>query len=178
MDYHCDGCGHGFTAHEARCPNCLKQTCVRVAADLPPPPGVKHLRVNAWMMVVIAGLSALSVLSVMLNLVLEATGHGISGHGNSAEAAGALGTFACVGVWALVAVVWTPINAWALFTRKPWARKSTLLFWAISVFTCGCIPVALYGLWSLTRDEVVAVTRGWTESSSSGPHGQGPAIGR
>ncbi len=167
MDYHCDGCGHDFSAHEARCPKCLKQTCVRAAADLPPPPGLKALKINAWMMLAMAAFSALSMLSVMLNLVLEVTGHGVSGHGSPGETAGALGTFACIGVWAVVGVVWTPINAWGLFTHKPWARKSTLLYWAGSVFTCGCIPVAAYGLWSLTRTEVIAVTRGWTESSSS-----------
>jgi len=161
MNYHCDSCGHDFTAEDLRCPNCLKQSSVRVASEPPMPPGLKRVRLNAWLMVAMAGLSALSVISVMLNLLLEATGHGVSGHGNEAEAAGALGTFVCIGVWALVGLVWAPVNAWGLFQQKAWARRSTLVYWGCSLFTCGCIPFAAYGLWSLTRPELVEVTRGW-----------------
>lgn len=162
MDYHCNGCGHDFDGAEKRCPRCLKRSTVVAATELPAPAGDKHLTANAWLMVAMACLSVLSALSVVVNFYLEASGSGVS-PGNTGETVGALTTLVCLGSWSVLGIGWAPINAWGLFTQKSWARKSTLLYWAGATLTCGCIPVAAYGLWSLTRADVVRATYGWEE---------------
>lgn len=161
MDYHCNGCGHDFDGAAARCPRCLKRSTVVAATEVPAPAGEKHLTANAWLMVLMAVFSALSSLSVLINFFLAASGVGVAATGGTVETVSALATFACIGAWAVLGVVWTPINAWGLFKRKSWARKSTLLYWAGAALTCGCLPVAVYGLWSLTRADVVRATYGW-----------------
>jgi hypothetical protein len=57
-------------------------------------------------------------------------------------------------VVAVVSAGWASINAWALLTRKPWARTSAFAYWcAASVFCC-CLPGGIYGVWSLSRHDV------------------------
>jgi hypothetical protein len=66
-------------------------------------------------------------------------------------------TWGCIGGWALIGVVWTPINTWGLLTQKRWARMSTLLYWIGSMITLCCMPFAIYGIYSLLRPDVKAI---------------------
>lgn len=59
-----------------------------------------------------------------------------------------------VGVWALVGMVWTPLNAFGLWNRRAWARNSTSAYWFLSLLTVCGIPFSIYGLLSLGKPEV------------------------
>jgi predicted Ser/Thr protein kinase len=53
--------------------------------------------------------------------------------------------------WAPLGLVWTPLNAWALWRRRAWAYRSTVIY---SLFTMPSIlgtPFALYALVTLWR---------------------------
>lgn len=117
----------------------------------------------SWLMAAMAGLHVLCTLSVLINLVLGSLDdlgplEGIypAPPANDAEALGHWGTFACIGGWSVLGLLWTPINAWGLFTRRRWARTSSLIYFAGSFVTCCCVPLGAYGLWALTRPEVKA----------------------
>jgi len=167
--YRCTRCDVIFEADEARCPTCLRKSGIeRVEAPVQPGQGgragERHLKANAVLMTCFVALHAVTVLSVLINLWLAYQGS--SGQGwisemyplpsSHSEQLGFFGTFACLGGWGLIGLLWAPLNAWALWKRKPWARWSTLLYWAGSLFTICCIPFGLYGLWSLLRPDVRA----------------------
>jgi hypothetical protein len=59
-----------------------------------------------------------------------------------------------VALWSAVGIVWTPLNAYGLWNRRPWARSSTSAYWLLSVVTVCLIPFSLYGLLSLGRADV------------------------
>ncbi|NUP11449.1 MAG: protein kinase [Polyangiaceae bacterium] len=60
-------------------------------------------------------------------------------------------------VWMVVGVVWAPLNGWALLRRHRLGRVSTMVYAALSIFSCCGIPYAAYVLWSLTRPGVKAL---------------------
>ena len=70
------------------------------------------------------------------------------------EKIGFFGTFAALGLWCSAGIVWAPLNAYGLFKKRAWARKSSLVYYAVSLFTCCCIPLGLYGLWSLSVKDI------------------------
>jgi hypothetical protein len=71
------------------------------------------------------------------------------------------------GIWgaAVGDAAWASVNAWGLFTRKGWARTSSIAFWCAASVACCCLPGGGYGVWSLTRPEVKRAfdgsIRGW-----------------
>ena len=64
-----------------------------------------------------------------------------------------------VGVGSLVGLAWGATNCYGLIRRRHWARRSGIAFWAFSLLCCGCLPFSVYGLWSLTRKEVLDALR-------------------
>jgi len=60
-------------------------------------------------------------------------------------------------LWAVGGVAWTWINARGLMQRRPWARKSTVWYWAAAFPLCCCIPIPTWALWSLTRPAMKAL---------------------
>jgi hypothetical protein len=70
------------------------------------------------------------------------------------------GTFAVIGTWAVLGLVWTPLNAYGLWKRRPWARLSTLIYWGGSILTCCSLPLGIYGLVSMLRKDVAVLLRG------------------
>lgn len=179
--YLCSRCDHRFTADEARCPRCLRKSSVEPddaepAASVsvaPTDASERHVKANAWIQAFLILLHVLSFASVMINvLVITASARADSALGgvydlpaDPGEQVGFYGTFACIGVWSALGLLWTPFNAWGLFMKRPWARTSTMIYWAGSLVTLCCIPLGLYGLWSLWRPDVAAVFRRSDEPS-------------
>ena len=121
----------------------------------------KHQKINAVIMIVMSAVHGLFLLSVFINLILSLIA---SQPGNPLgefypvppglpEKIGFFGTFTAIGLWSGTGIVWAPINAWGLFKKRGWARKSTMVYYVVSLFTCCCIPLGLFGLWSLTRKD-------------------------
>lgn len=100
--------------------------------------------------------------STLLNLTREAMDpNGIftvmDGALSDAELGERLGRatgFALCGVYSLVGLVWIPINAWGIYGRRPWARVSTMVYFASTIPTCCCTPIGAYGLYALLRADV------------------------
>lgn len=177
MRYRCAGCGTDFEGDEARCPSCHRKTTVAAVGSKPPPillgaprpvqksAAEKHWTANAILQSVFIALHLLTLASVAVNLALVSYsgtpgnpfGNAFAPPQTDAEAAGFYGTFAVLGGWSLLGLVWTPINAWGLWKKRPWARTSTLVYWIGSLFTCCCVPFGAYGIWSLLRDDVKAI---------------------
>lgn len=63
-------------------------------------------------------------------------------------------------VFVIAGLLWTPVNAVGLYRRRPWARASTIAYWAAGIPICCCIPLGLYGVWSLTRPSVRSLLDG------------------
>ncbi|HNS99930.1 MAG TPA: hypothetical protein PKL73_23430 [Polyangiaceae bacterium] len=57
-------------------------------------------------------------------------------------------------LWSCVGLVWTPLNAFGLWNRRPWARSSTSAYWLLSALTICLLPLSVYGLLSLARTDV------------------------
>jgi hypothetical protein len=56
-----------------------------------------------------------------------------------------------LGGWSLLSVIVTPLAAIGLLMRRPWARIVAMAYWCLTVVTCALVPVAIYGLYSLSR---------------------------
>lgn len=123
------------------------------AAPNPPTDAEKHVRTNGILMCIFAFLHFCGIGSVILNLYVFSRAH----HGFDHLSPNALGELIAYGgaaVWAIGGVIWAPINAYGLFKRRPWARTSSLLYWAVQCLSCCCMPFGAYGLYSLTRPGV------------------------
>jgi serine/threonine protein kinase len=57
-------------------------------------------------------------------------------------------------VWVPLGIVWAPINAWGIVTRKRWARASTIIYAVFGLITCVGTPYSAYALISLRRPDV------------------------
>lgn len=176
MRYRCAGCGTAFEGEDARCPACHRKTTVSAVGSKPPPvllagprlaaeptAAQKHWKANAILQTAFIALHFLSLGSVAVNFALMSMGGPLGGAfappQDAAEAAGFYGTLGVIGGWSLIGLVWTPINAWGLWKKRPWARTSTLVYWIGSLFTCCCVPFGAYGIWSLLREDVRAFSR-------------------
>lgn len=89
--------------------------------------------------------------------------------------------FSVVVVWLVGGPIWLTLNALGLKRRRPWARRSMLVYWGLSIpfclgFSwyglCLLVPLCVYGIWSLTRPAVVAL---FTQAQESAPDSIGPA---
>ncbi|MFH1436248.1 MAG: hypothetical protein ABIJ56_11075 [Pseudomonadota bacterium] len=122
----------------------------------------KHLRINAILMVIMSAAHGLMLLSVFINLILSyianqpgrPLGDVYPVPPGTPERIGFFGTFAALGLWCSAGIVWAPLNAYGLFKKRAWARTSSLVYYAVSLFTCCCIPLGLYGLWSLSGKDI------------------------
>lgn len=152
-----------------RCPRCLKQSSVVPAgAGAPPRKQVrttaeKHLRANTLIQTILVATHFLFTMSSAVNLGLTLSGAGEPGHALAGiypahdagvERTTALITYAWIGGWSVIGIFWTPINAWGLWKRRPWARAATIAYYVASLLACCCLPLGVYGLWSMGRRDV------------------------
>ena len=123
---------------------------------MPGVPKDAHLIANAALMLLATVWHLLCVGSVALNVTVLAVGSPLLGPppGSDAELAGQLIAFVWMAIAALVGVIWAPVNAYGLFKRRPWARKSTMGYWLFVGVLCCCVPGTIYGLVSLNRQQV------------------------
>jgi serine/threonine-protein kinase len=79
-----------------------------------------------------------------------------SGGSDLTVSEGAIAAFALLFVfgWLLGGVLWAPLNAFGLWRRRSWSRRSTLVYGVCAVITVIGIPYAIYSVWSLTRPVV------------------------
>lgn len=124
---------------------------------------------NAILQLVLVFVHVLFTLSAAINLALTLSGAGETGgplvgvyptHTNPLERTTALVTFAWIGGWSALGVFWTPINAWGLWKRRPWARATTIAYYVGSLLACCCLPLGAYGIWSLGKKDVGDFLRG------------------
>jgi hypothetical protein len=136
-----------------------------VAADgaTPRSAAERHLRANVVLQSVLAAFAVLSLLSATLNLALTLSGAGETAGvlrglypvpENEVERTTQIVTFAWIALWAAAALFWAPLNAWGLSKRRRWARASTIAFSVASLLACCCLPVGIYGIWSMSRRDV------------------------
>lgn len=57
-------------------------------------------------------------------------------------------------VWIPLGMIWAPINAWGIATKKKWARASTIIYAVFGLITCVGTPYSAYALISLRRPDV------------------------
>jgi hypothetical protein len=120
----------------------------------------KHVSANTVLMLVMTFLHLCGIGSAVMNIALFFREHP-SSYGRSpferGELLGQMIAFVGALLWAVSGLVWAPLNAWALSTRKRWARTSSLLYWGVQCVSCCCFPFGAYGLWSLLRADVKAL---------------------
>jgi hypothetical protein len=173
--FRCEACAFEFQSEVARCPRCLKQSSVVPAVPGAPgakrtrTPADKHIEVNAVLQTVLVGLHVWFTLSSAINLGLTLSEAGQAGHplaglyptyDSEVERTAALVTYAWIGAWSVLGLFWTPINAWGLWKRRPWARATTIAYYVASILGCCCLPLGIYGLWSMGRRDVGDRLRG------------------
>lgn len=170
-EYCCARCGVGFESEEPRCPRCLRGSEVRLARPAAAPArrtaAETHLLANAIVQAAFVALHLLTLASVLINLSMMVSGSLAGtplaelhrGAETGPEQAGQYGAYGVIGIWAFLGIFWTPVNAWGLWKRRPWARISTIVYWSGSFLTCCCIPFGVYGLVSLLRRDVADLFR-------------------
>ncbi len=57
-------------------------------------------------------------------------------------------------LWIPAGVLWAPLNAWGLATKKRWARASTIVYAIFGLFSCIGTPYAAYALITLRKPEL------------------------
>ncbi|MCL2823629.1 MAG: hypothetical protein FWD57_06530 [Polyangiaceae bacterium] len=124
-----------------------------------PHPAQFHIRVNVALQIALAVLHLLLAIGAALAAVLFYFGD--AGWGPLAADAvdgdkrvGNLITIVAVATWSVVGLVWTPLNAYGLGSRRPWAQASTSAYWFLSCATGVLLPFSIYGLLSLGRADV------------------------
>jgi hypothetical protein len=118
-----------------------------------------HVTINAVMMAVFAFVHLCSIGSVAINLVAFYGGPdifhtGAGRHANDVERTAAFATYMVALLWAVAGLGWAPINAYGLFAKKRWARTSSLVYWAVQIASCCCLPFGAYGLYAMLRRDV------------------------
>jgi eukaryotic-like serine/threonine-protein kinase len=63
-------------------------------------------------------------------------------------------------LWTVLGIAWAPINAWAIATKKRWARASTIIYACFGLFTCIGTPYSAYALISLRKPEMKRALEG------------------
>jgi len=125
---------------------------IEVMSDVPDPEGGNHIRIHQ---------AAQSVFSLMHVGVFGWTISQAAG-GSSSGGSDDMNTLVVViAAWMLVVVLfslagvfWAPLNAYGLYHRASWARRSTLIYGICSLFTLIGIPYGAYAIYSLRRPDV------------------------
>ena len=58
--------------------------------------------------------------------------------------------------WSVLSVPWTLACALGLLSRRPWGRTLARLYWMMTALTVVLLPIAVYGLYGLSRPRVIA----------------------
>jgi hypothetical protein len=119
-------------------------------------PAERHLLALQVLTMLMVGLHFMSIASVALNLAMAVSGT-TPAPASESEALGYYGAFACIGTWALLGLLWAPLNAWGLHRRQRWARISTFAYCTLTSLTLCCMPFGAYGIYVLLRKDVVAL---------------------
>jgi hypothetical protein len=121
--------------------------------------------VVAVMMAVLAFLHFCGIGSGIVNLVALYGGPDVfrsgNGHAQGGERMGQLVAYVLTLAWSVIGLVWAPLNAWALFTRKPWARTSVIAYSAVALATCCCLPFGAFGIYAMLRRDVKDYVGTW-----------------
>jgi len=102
------------------------------------------------------------IASTLLNLVQEATdprgiftlASGTLTDEEMGERVGRAVAFFVCGAYSGLGLLWIPINAFGVYSRKRWGRASTLAYFATTIVTCCCTPIGAYGIYALMRADV------------------------
>jgi len=118
-----------------------------------------HILANFVLQLVMLAVHLLFAASALVNAVLFF--YGDAGWGPYADDAfdqgrrvGNLIAIVAVLCWGVAGMIWTPLNAFGLWNRRPWSRSSTSAYWFLSLLTICGIPFSIYGLISLGRADV------------------------
>ena len=116
---------------------------------------VERIAVLCWIML---GMHLLATAGIAVNLLLYLGGdRPLQGQSSAFREGQAMGQVVGIALGLTVhgaGALWAPLNAYALAARRPWAYTSALAYSVMTLFTCCCIPVGVFGLWSLTRPGV------------------------
>lgn len=120
---------------------------------------------TAVLMLVLTFLHFCGIGSGIMNLVATyggpdfLPGGQVRAHGGS-ERLGQLFAYVATLAWSVVGLVWAPFNAYGLFKRKAWARTSAMIYGAVSLATCCCLPFGAFVLWAMLRSDVKTYFQG------------------
>ncbi len=70
------------------------------------------------------------------------------------ERVGRATAFLLCGAYSMLGMVWIPVSAYGVYTRKPWGRVSALVYFGTTIPTCSCTVMGAYGLYALLRSDV------------------------
>src|SRR5687768_6917455 len=126
------------------------------APPSPPSAAAKHVSANATLMLVLTFLHFCGLGSAIMNIARFLSEHPsyVGTPFERGELVGQMIAYLGALLWAVSGLVWAPLNAWGLFTKKRWARTSSLLYWGVQCISCCCFPFGAYGLWSMLRADV------------------------
>src|SRR5262249_48171967 len=106
-------------------------------AGQPGRPGMVHVHVNAALQIFLAALHLCCGGAALIHTGRLGTTESVA---TSAEQAGYVLALVLSWVWAIGGLIWAPLNAYGLWSLRPWARASTIAYWAMSILTICCAP--------------------------------------
>lgn len=124
---------------------------------VPPPeePSARaHLTANVVLLCGMALLHLAGLGSVVINVILVFSKPTKGSLSNNPELIGNMIGFLICAIWVVAGLILAPTAAWGLGTRQAWGRRIAQIYWGVSIAACCCWPAGVYGLWSLSRDDV------------------------
>jgi hypothetical protein len=123
-----------------------------------------HVRVNMVLQGLLLLVGFLYAVVIIINIAIgsyESIADTPPSDGDAARAAGeAIGNWMAVvllPIWSGITCLWAPLNIYGLWKLRPWGRVSTIVYSALSLFTCCCMPFGIYALVSLMLTNVRAL---------------------
>lgn len=146
------------------------------APAAPPPgaprPGLVHVRINMALQALLLLIGLFYVAVIVINIaigsydsILEPPSPGADPAQAAGEALGGWMAVVLLPIWSGITLLWAPLNLYGLWKLQPWGRVSTIVYSALSFFTCCCMPFGIYALVSLLLPSVRAL---FTSPGASG----------